>query len=102
MSTENHIAWIFWEYDQFLFQKFVGVYSMKVQIRTIDLEKYMHEHILSPGEGSNMVNVVILLAFKALLMDFPINWRQNIDKKAHTFWMWGNWKEWANSPKIKR
>ena len=47
--------------------------EMKLQIRTIDLEKYMHEHILSPGEGSNMVNVVILLAFKALLMDFPDN-----------------------------
>ena len=41
---------------------------MKVQIRTIDLEKIMHEHILSPREVSNMVNVVILLAFKALLV----------------------------------
>ena len=33
---------------------------MKVQIRTIDLEKIMHEHILSPREGSNLVNVVFL------------------------------------------
>ena len=46
---------------------------MKLQIRTIDLENYMQEHILSPREGYNMVNVVILLAFKALLMDFPDN-----------------------------
>ena len=46
---------------------------MKVQIRTIDLEKYMHGHILSPGEGSNMVNVVIVLAFKAVVMDFADN-----------------------------
>ena len=46
---------------------------MKLQIRTIDLEKYMLEHILSPREGYNMVNVVILLAFKDLLMDFPNN-----------------------------
>ena len=46
---------------------------MKVQIRTIELEKNMHEHILSPREGYNMVNVVIPLAFKDLLMDFPNN-----------------------------
>ena len=46
---------------------------MKVQIRTIDLEKIMHEHILSPREGSNMVNVVIVLAFKAVVMDFADN-----------------------------
>ena len=58
---------------------------MKVQIRTIDLEKIMHEHILSPREGSNMVNVVILLAFKALLMDFPDNWRENMDNKLTSF-----------------
>ena len=58
---------------------------MKVQIRTIDLEKIMHEHILSPREGSNMVNVVILLAFKALLMDSPSNRRENVEKKTHTF-----------------
>ena len=60
---------------------------MKLQIRTIDLENYMHEYILSPREGYNMVNVVILLAFKALLMDFPNNWRKNKDKKIHKFWM---------------
>ena len=72
---------------------------MKLQIRTIDLEKYMHEHILSPREGSNMVNVVILLAFKALLMDFPDNWRENMDKKTHKFWMWR--KKSANLLKIK-
>ena len=41
---------------------------MKLQIRTIDLENYMHEHILSPREGYNMVNVVILLAFKASVL----------------------------------
>ena len=58
---------------------------MKLQIRTIDLENYMHEHILSPREGYNMVNVVILLAFKDLLMDFPNNGRKNTDKKTHTF-----------------
>ena len=46
---------------------------MKVQNRTIDLEKIMHEHILSPREGSNMVNVVIVLAFKAIVMDFADN-----------------------------
>ena len=46
---------------------------MKLQIRTIDLENYMHEHILSPREGYNMVNVVILLAFKDLFMEFPNN-----------------------------
>ena len=46
---------------------------MKLQIRTIDLEKYVHEHILSPREGSNMVNVVIVLAFKAVVMDFADN-----------------------------
>ena len=46
---------------------------MKLQIRTIYLENYMHEHILSPREGYNMVNVVIILAFKDLLMDFPNN-----------------------------
>ena len=72
---------------------------MKVQIRTIDLEKIMHEHILSPREGSNMVNVVILLAFKALLMDFPDNWRENMDKETHKFWM--RRKKSANLPKIK-
>ena len=33
----------------------------------------------------DMVNVVILLAFKALLMDFPNNGRKNTDKKTHTF-----------------
>ena len=46
---------------------------MKLQIRTIDLGNYMHEYILSPREGYNMVNVVILLAFKALLLDFRDN-----------------------------
>ena len=60
-------------YIERIIQKFVGVYSMKLQIRTIDLENCMHEYILSPREGYNMVNVVILLAFKALLMDFPDN-----------------------------
>ena len=58
---------------------------MKLQIRTIDLENYMHEYILSPREGYNVVNVVILLAFKALLMDFPNNVRKNMEKKTHTF-----------------
>ena len=33
---------------------------MKVQIRTIDLEKIMRKHILIPREGSNLVNVVFL------------------------------------------
>ena len=47
--------------------------SIKLQIRTIDLENHMHEHSLSPREGSNTVNVVILLAFKALLLDFHGN-----------------------------
>ena len=70
---------------QFLFQKFDGIYSMKLQIITIDLDRNMCEHILSPREGSNMVNVVILLAFKALLMDFPNNGRKNMDKKTHKF-----------------
>ena len=58
---------------------------MKLQIRTIDLEKYVHEHILSPREGSNMVNVVILLAFKALLLDFRDNWKGNMDQWTHKF-----------------
>ena len=72
---------------------------MKLQIRTIDLENYMHEHILIPREGYNMVNVVILLAFKSLLMDFPDNWRENMDKETYKFWMWR--KKSANLPKIK-
>ena len=46
---------------------------MKLQIRTIDLDRNVCEHILSPREGSKMVNVVILLAFKALLLDFRDN-----------------------------
>ena len=46
---------------------------MKLQIRTIDLDRNVCEHIISPREGSNMVNVVILLAFKALLLDFRDN-----------------------------
>ena len=58
---------------------------MKLQIRTIDLGNYMHEYIHSPREGYNVVNVVILLAFKALLMDFPNNGRKNMDKKTHKF-----------------
>ena len=53
---------------------------MKLQIKTIDLDKNVCEHILSPREDSNMVNVVILLAFKALLLDFPDNWRENMDQ----------------------
>ena len=53
---------------------------MKLQIRTIDLDKNVCEHILSPWEGSNMVNVAILLAFKALLLDLPDNWRKNMDQ----------------------
>ena len=53
---------------------------MKLQIRTIDLDKNVCEHILSPREGSKMVNVVILLAFKALLLDFRDNWRGNMDQ----------------------
>ena len=72
---------------------------MKLQIRTIDLENYMHEHILSPREGYNMVNVVIILAFKDLLMDFPNNWRKNTDKKTYTFRMWR--KKSTNLSKIK-
>ena len=35
---------------------------MKLQIRTIDLDKNVCKHILSPREGSNAVNVAILLA----------------------------------------
>ena len=58
---------------------------MKLQFRTIGLENCMHEYILSPREGYNMVNVVVLFAFKALLMDFPNNGRKNTDKKTHTF-----------------
>ena len=47
---------------------------MKLQIRTIDLDKNMCEHILSPREGSNAFNVVTLLAFKGLLLDFFDIW----------------------------
>ena len=46
---------------------------MKLQMRTIDLDKNVCEHILSPREGSDMFNVVTLLAFQALLQDFPSN-----------------------------
>ena len=53
---------------------------MKLQIRTIDLDSNVCEHILSPREGSNMVNVVIVLTFKALLWDFRDNWRGNMDQ----------------------
>ena len=53
---------------------------MKLQMRTIDLDKNVCEHILSPREGSNMFNVVTLLAFQALLLDFPNNWSGNIDQ----------------------
>ena len=53
---------------------------IKLQIWTIDLDSNVCEHILSPREGSNMVNVVILLAFKALLLDFRDNWRLNMDQ----------------------
>ena len=42
----------------------------KIQIRTIVLEYKMRAHIISPREGSNLFNVVILLAFKALMLDF--------------------------------
>ena len=50
---------------------------MKLQIRTIDSDRNVCEHIYSPGKGSKMVNVVIILAFKALLLDFRDNWRGN-------------------------
>ena len=50
---------------------------MKLQIRTIDLDKNVCKHILSPREGSN---VAMLLAFKALLLDFPNNWREKMDQ----------------------
>ena len=53
---------------------------MKLQITTIDEDQKMCEHILSPREGSNVVNVVILLAFKALLLDFHDNWRGDMDQ----------------------
>ena len=53
---------------------------MKLQIRTIDLDKNVCKHILSPREGSNAVNVAILLAFKALLLYFPNNWGENMDQ----------------------
>ena len=46
---------------------------MKLQIRTINLDRNVCAHILSPREGSNMVYVVMLLAFKALLLDFHDN-----------------------------
>ena len=71
--NRNQVAYIWREDHQFLYQKFDGVYSIKLQIRTIDLDSNVCEHILSPREGSNMVNVVILLAFKALLLDFCDN-----------------------------
>ena len=34
---------ILWEYRQFLFQKFVGVYFIKFQISTIDLDRNVCE-----------------------------------------------------------
>ena len=46
---------------------------MKLQMRTIDLDKNVCEHILSLREGSNMFNVVTLLALQALMLDFPNN-----------------------------
>ena len=46
---------------------------MKLQMRTIDLDKNVCEHIFSLSEGSNMFNVVTLQAFQALLQDFPYN-----------------------------
>ena len=46
---------------------------MKVRMRTIDLDKNVCERNLSLREGSNVFNVVTLLAFLALLFDFPYN-----------------------------
>ena len=40
---------------------------MKLQIRTIDLENYMHDYILSPREGYNMVNVVVFFGLQGSL-----------------------------------
>ena len=53
---------------------------MKLQIRTIYLDKNVCERILSPREGFYMVTVANLLAFKALLLDFPDNWMENMDQ----------------------
>ena len=55
----------------------------KIQIRTIVLEYKMRAHIISPREGSNLFNVVILLAFKALLLDFLDLWGYKMDQKTH-------------------
>ena len=51
----------------------VFVYFMKLKMRTIDSDKNMSEHILSPREGFIMFNVATLLACKALLLSFPDN-----------------------------
>ena len=55
----------------------------KIQIRTIVLEYKMRAHIISPREGSNLFNVVILLAFKALLLDFLDLWGYKMDQQTH-------------------
>ena len=46
---------------------------MKLEMTTIDSDKNMCEHILSPSEGFNMFNVATLFACKALLLSFPDN-----------------------------
>ena len=50
-------------YDQYLFQKFVGVYSMKLEMRTINLDKNVCEHIFSPRHYGLKLPVPKILNF---------------------------------------